>query len=516
MEELKELIYLIDLDRLKSGNHWQAWFEPDSKLEQLCLAVHQGRVNTDEEAAEYLYGSSKMVNKYYNVKKRLKERLTLIVAFMGVKKRDAPGRLACLKECMQNLSLCMALMSKKTPLTAIGMLENLLKQTLRYEFTDLSLNITSTLRVYYGTAEGNIAKHRQYNDLHRQLRADWQWEDDAERFFSELTVLQFDAKSMRQSILQNARNALHQLQAGLEVCNTFRFQLCARLIELQATQDNPEQMIRCCEATIEYLKTKPFDVKDALHTFYYHLITCHMRAKALDKVRILLDEYNFEFEEGTPVWFRLQEQAFLLAMRSKEYADALEIYQKVDTLAKQGTTFNTELWKIYEAYIQYLAGFNLIEGIKSTDIPAYRQTRLLNNTPVYSKDKRGMNISILIIQILFGLQKRDFGSIIDRIESIKKYCSRYLKNDANFRSNCFIRMLLMIPEGAFHQAAVSRRVEGLYKQLIAGPPASDDTTLTDPEIIPYEYLWDIILESLPTRRFDVEKTQKKRDEWVVG
>jgi len=87
---------------------------------------------------------------------------------------------------------------------------------------------------------------------------------------------------------------------------------------------------------------------------------------------------------------------------------------------------------------------------------------------------------------------------IDRIEAIKKYCSRYLRQDDNFRSNCIIKLLLQIPEGSFHRQAVLRRA-GKYLEQLQSVPLEIAYQTHEIEIIPYEDLWEMTIDSLPNQ-----------------
>jgi len=119
----------------------------------------------------------------------------------------------------------------------------------------------------------------------------------------------------------------------------------------------------------------------------------------------------------------------------------------------------------------------------------------LNSVPLFSKDKRGLNIPILIIQILFMIVKKDYDQSIDRIEAIKKYCTRYLVKDKNFRSNCFINMLLQIPMAGFRRSEVKRKAKKYLDQL-ESTPLEFSNQASEIEIIPYEDLWGFIIESI--------------------
>lgn len=106
-----------------------------------------------------------------------------------------------------------------------------------------------------------------------------------------------------------------------------------------------------------------------------------------------------------------------------------------------------------------------------------------------------MNISVLIVQILYAVAEKDYKKSSDRIEGIEKYCSRYLKDESTFRSNCFIKMLLQAPQANFHREATRRKAERYAKQLLTMPLDAANQA-HEVEIIPYEQLWEMALESL--------------------
>lgn len=115
--------------------------------------------------------------------------------------------------------------------------------------------------------------------------------------------------------------------------------------------------------------------------------------------------------------------------------------------------------------------------------------------PIYRQDKRGANISILILQILFLLHQKKYNAIIDRAESLRQYTYRYLRRDDTFRSHCFIRMLLTLPECSFNKTAVLRKADKYWQQLQA-MPLNVAKQSAEIEIVPYETLWEFVLEEL--------------------
>lgn len=119
----------------------------------------------------------------------------------------------------------------------------------------------------------------------------------------------------------------------------------------------------------------------------------------------------------------------------------------------------------------------------------------LRSVPLFSKDKRGMNVPVLIIQMLIYISEKNYDAFIDRIDAIKKYSGRYLRMQDAYRSSCFIKMLVTISKNNFHPQAIARQALPL-KEKLAKTPLDVSPQAYELEIIPYELLWDLIMKAL--------------------
>ena len=82
------------------------------------------------------------------------------------------------------------------------------------------------------------------------------------------------------------------------------------------------------------------------------------------------------------------------------------------------------------------------------------------------------------------------------MEAIEKYCSRYLKQNETFRSSAFIKALLQIPAAAFRPDQVTAKAQKFIDQLRSQPLEVAYQT-HEIEIIPYEHLWEMAVDTLP-------------------
>ena len=145
-----------------------------------------------------------------------------------------------------------------------------------------------------------------------------------------------------------------------------------------------------------------------MQIFYYNLITCYLQLREFEKGRVIIERCQTLVEPGSFNWFKLQELFFLLAMHTAHYEAAAQVLEQVmDDPRFENQSFQiTEVWKIYQAYVHFLIKVGklpLSASPSSQRNSKFKLGKFLNETPVFSKDKRGMNIPILIVQILYAL-----------------------------------------------------------------------------------------------------------------
>ncbi len=505
MRELIELVNVLNVQRLKADGLWGIIMEPNSKLEQLYNAIAEGKVRSDEEAITLLYPPPQKSAAYPSLKNKLKERLTDTVFLLDFHEPGYTDRQKAFFECNKKWAAASVLLSKNAKIIGIDILENLLRHTTLFEFTDLTLSILYSLRLHYGTIAGDQKKYTNYRDMYKQYQAMSLMENEAEELYTHLVSHYVGSKATKELIGEKAREYYERIAPNLASTDSFRLHLCGRLIQtiIYTSRNDYAATAEVCEDAIRFFEQKQFESKLPLQAFYYQLVVCYTQMRAFDKGQQIISRYQSIFDEGSFNWFKLQELYLLLSMHTQHYTDAWRCHQSV----VQHARFESqppqirEMWKIYGAYVHYLRQAGKVEGVE--DLPEagkFRMGKFLNEIPTFSQDKRGMNIPILIVQILFLISEREYAQAIDRIEAIEKYCSRYLKQNDTFRSSCFIKMLLQMPAASFHQEAVFRKAQKHLEQLQSMPLEIANQT-HEIEIIPYEDLWTMAMENLQNQIF---------------
>ena len=186
-------------------------------------------------------------------------------------------------------------------------------------------------------------------------------------------------------------------------------------------------------------------------------------------------------------------------MHTENYINAAGIYFKVVNHPRFPYTSENrqEKWKIFEAYLNYIFETEGLDRslLQNNKKRKFRLLRFLNEVPNFTKDKKGFNVSILIIQVLYLLEKGEYDAIINRSEALNVYCSRYLRKDESFRSSCFIKMLLVMEKEDFKYDRTKVMALKYFKKMVEYAEM-EGNEVQDWEVIHYETLWQKVLNRL--------------------
>lgn len=496
MHDLIELTGSLPWGKLKSTPVWDTILEPGSKMSRLFDLAHQKLADTDEKAAEALYGSSEAISKLHSLKNKLKERLLDAVFLLDYNEPNYTDRQKAHFECNKKWATAMMLLSKKVHQAGIELLEQLLRRTRHFEFTELSMNALYYLRLHYGTVAGDPKKYEQYRDLYRQYQAVWMMENEAEEGYTSFISRCVVGQTERDEAAEQAKASFDNIEPFLKQCDSFRLHLSGRLLQLQvySSRGDHRKVADLCEEAIRFFKAKPYESPLPMQAFYYQLVVSCVQLRDFGRGQAVIRQHHDIYQEGTFNWYKVQELYFLLALHTQHYDDAFDTCERVSQhagLQKQPAQIR-EMWKVYEAYAHLL-----VRARRTDRLPArpFRRGKFLNEIPEFSKDKRGMNIPVLVVQLLFDIADKRHDACIERVEALEKYASRYLKKQDHFRSNCFLKMILQLPAAAFHREAAVRKAERFLTQL-KEMPLEIANQPHELEIIPYEDLWNITLDLL--------------------
>ncbi|MEM6319955.1 MAG: hypothetical protein AAF960_19945, partial [Bacteroidota bacterium] len=265
--------------------------------------------------------------------------------------------------------------------------------------------------------------------------------------------------------------------------------------------NNHEKVVEVCQQALHYFESNSnVRSSSSIAVFCIEIIISCISLKNFDLGEKIYRK-SVEFTQvGSINWFLTLDGYVLLCFHTKRYEDVYQILHLATSNKKYKLlpVQYQEIWKVYDAYINFLIEAEQLTIDKRENIKNFRVGKFLNEVPQYSKDKLGINISILIIHILFLLYRKKRDAIVERVDALTQYSYRYLIKDETYRSNCFIKMLAKMVKASFHKNATKRTTKKLYERLASTPLATKGQS-QHVEIIPYEDLWELVLQKLVNR-----------------
>ena len=500
MKELVELVEILNPNKLKEVASLRDVSNSNTRIAQLYNTLYEERELSEELLVERLFGQGDRHRSNYNrIKRQLKERLINSLFLVDANKAKYLTMAQAHNWCYKNTAAVKILLGKKARNSAISIAEETYKVAEKFEFTDVLLNLSKDLRVHYGNVGADEKKYLYYNQKTKYYTEVFLAELKAEEYFSELSNTFAVSKSSKSEFKEKAKIYAEELELILKRFHSYRLNLFGYTVIAYYYEMSHDYLntIDTCDMALNYFESRNHLAnKTARYTFYFRKVASLILLGQLEKALITTETCLVLEKPGLHNWYITQIYRFIIFLHSKQYTKTYDVYKEAiehPNFTKQYPSVK-ETWYIYEAYTYFFFLKNAIDVPLNDRLKKFRLNKFLNEIPGYSKDKRGMNISVLILQILFLLHQKEYGKIIDRVEALRTYTHRYLRKDATFRSNCFIKMLLQLPNANFHKAAVERKTADLRKKLSSVGIINNQSA--EVEIVPYEVLWEFVLDSL--------------------
>jgi len=499
MDILKDLIKLLKKHRTHYRDDTGLPTNKDSKIFKLVEGLSDGSFQDEDSAAQVLYGTDASHINFKRLKYRLQDRLLNSLLLIDPEKLFTSRAERDYFMVNQIQTIC-GILGRLGERKLIYTLAKSGLQKAKLAFNPYAgLNLAIQLRIHASNI-GDVKKMHLYNSEVKYFQKYLNSEIRLSTMFIEYKTLVQDPKTelhQVKEILNPFLDELKKIKTDYSprcVYYAYYLYLNDRLIN----RDIPGTIERCREG----LKMmEPFNYPNFEGLFHSSMIEGHIILKEYEAGKAIifsrLEEKNLSnYNHLSNIYYYA---TLCLATEKYEHlGEALQLF-KEHNIDKSPISFFKENFIIFEMLYSILV---LLDKIKPT-YPVkskIRITKFVNDLPAFSKDKKGANTLILFVQFLLLLIKKDYGTIIDRVDNLKAYDQKYLRKEDSFRINCFLRMILLIPKHNFHPIAVQRHAEPYLKKLAKHKENSWNWKDTNVETIPYENFWKLFIEVLEKNR----------------
>jgi len=499
VDKLREIINLLDLNKIKSIEIIDSKTKTDTKLMQLYNGIREGKLVNDNDAKEHLYSNSSNNNAYYKLKHTLRERLLNTIFFIDAKTSKNSDIHNAHLNIQKITSLVQILLTKGLKQNAIYMAKKGLKISKIYEFTEERLILARILRFHDAIMSGNEIAFQKYDAIVNKSTDLLRSEVKVEGLFFQILILYVNDKSTKPYVYDTTTKYLEEL-AGykpMEPSANWIYHYTMVSVAKYMSINDYAETLTICDNALEKIRSLPFKHTKSIVNISSQAITCCIQLKLYKKGEKNIMIGLEIIESGMFNWFKYKELYLTLCFHTCHYSKAWEIFNEVifHKKFKNLPAGVREVWKIYEAWLYFFIKAGKITPNQEIKTKKFRITRYGNDVPIFFKDKRGLNVPILISQIALLLQQEKYDIVIDRMDAIAKYKDRYLDKAHNFRSNVFIRMLLTIPKADFKQKLVTKKA-AKHRLMLDEISLDLANQSADIEILPYEDIWEVLLEQL--------------------
>lgn len=491
MRDIQEIIQLVSVrgaSELKSNSER----EDGTLYDQLLNGIRTGTFTTDEVAAEALYGDKNAKAKFKTLKSRLKDLLLDNILLMKVDPRKQSPYNILIHQSIKNFCSARLLLLNGASQSGIVLMKKALILSDRAETTGLSvlcLQFLSIMASVYGENR-NFEKYKtQALNAVKLYGAEIEAESiENESRIRMLRQIGFNKKLS--DMIETNFNRLNELSNNNRSSNIRWNYFRVGFIHYSYV-GNYEKLLQLAQEAEVFNKSKKelYSLGRGGELSLMQLAS-YLQLKRYKQGSEHAEKCKGYFVKGTYNWFVYTENYLIFELNTRTYEKALEIFTEAMKHPRMKTLppDRQEKWKIFEAYLYYM----LPPVLRPQN---FKVLRFLNEVPLYSKDKAGFNVAINIIQILLMIQERQFDKLIDKAESLKMYRSRYIKEDEDFRSNCFVKMLLIMIRCDFDPEETKREASGYFKKMQSYGEKSG-RHFDAMEVVPYEVLWENVMEDI--------------------
>jgi hypothetical protein len=501
MKILKQYIEVVDFFKVKKQELNTLIGDDTTKVRQFFEGINADIWQNEDEAAAALYGEEFNAShlSFRVLKSDLKKRLQFLMGGVFDFKQD--DKMTAFQQAYyittRQQAVLKILNGRAKYLAAFDLAQTLCDLAVKFEFAEPVITAATILKRHYLTKVPDAKKYSYYKDLHEKYTRILEAEKMADDFFAEVISNFIENRTNKLSLKPIVDGYIQQLSPHKDIVDSFFFIYYAGMVEIWSwiIVNDYEQALLICDECISRLEQKAFRYDSGLLGLLHRKVICCMMLKRYEEGIEAIEKTYELIQPHTHNWFNNGILQIQLSFHTQDYKQAIK--KCIELVQSSGFDYQAktviEELKICEAYLQWLVTYDKIKVTKTEKeaLGAFRMTRIVNDLPTFSKDKKGMNIPILMLQVLWLLAEKRYDEFLARLDVLAKYKTRYLKEDENLRTNLIIKLLHQVPENGYDKRKILRKTEVLVKRL-----TDAQSTTYEIEVFPYNIYWNLLMDVL--------------------
>jgi len=428
-----------------------------------------------EEAATLFPSTGYFRKTYKNLKDRLLDGI-LLNSFKGLS-RVQEKHFQIRRRAMESTML-IHLEKKKA---GIKVAEETYYLAEKYGLIDVALAMSRELEVHYGSVELSTVKWKKFRTSTKKYRAYFDAECQAQSLFGELAHC-YQKKHSIAHIPEELKRLSLLCKNNKEL--RFRFYYYSVKNLYYRILEDTQQIIANCREAILFFENIKVDLSYLMKwSFAYQLLPIYIQQGSYGKSELMVNKCLSYCIKGTYNWHLTLFYKVVSGFYSNKPAISLQACLQAKSVTKKfDSQAISERWKLIEAYLSF---FSKLGKINYTT--KFRLYRFLNEV----KFTNSLNLMIIeLLTLLINGKKKMYMQRSERIEDVIQ------ANRGYPRAAYFLRMLRAVELGDYNRIRVSIHAKKHVGLLTHSKNKKLSLSIYDTEPVPYEILWESVLEFL--------------------
>ena len=490
MKELNKLVEIINT-RIR-GNitmlDLTGEIEDPSKEQQLYNGILAGEYETDEDAAEHMYDTDPTDQRFRMLKSRLRQKLYNLLYYVDFKDSKLNPVFQYEQECFDYVHKARILFKNGEFDMAEKQINKALAVSRDAEFNKITVECLEIFRAIFSDQCKPTDLSRVIDEM-KGLRTVICDEEEAMDLYANQRMLLNKSLHSRRNNVDSTKEVVDQLEELWKRSGSYNiFEIYYKLnILYHELRGDFREIITITAMTDEMLSKRQLN-KIRFDTRFNHFIRTYAHLRDGDYVEGMESAIvgKKHIDKASRNWFAHMENYFLLAMHSKDYNLAGNIVDEVEenSFINKLTPPLRAKWKLYRGYANLLT-----PGKQASD--GLRFEKLKQKCQPYKKSHRILYTSVLLLEVLDLVKKGKYESVGDVMSGLELYFFEYLNDPGkNPREKLLFKLLRLMIE-SFDAEELDKKGKKYADKLVEKTP---DDPMSEPELIPYEVLWQEVLQ----------------------
>jgi hypothetical protein len=469
----------------------------NSKFNEFYEALMANKLKNDRDAAALLYDCAPTDDKYRQIKSRFRKRLLNTLFFLDINLPNTSNYDRAYYSCNKDWTLVKILLSNGADHTAATLASQILTIALKFKFADVIVNCSRILRAH-AVSEDDEKMYEQYDQHSKQFQDVLDAEIRSEELFQRV-IMNYHKPQERNDLSEKIDTYCEALRGLSDVYDSpiVIYNKYLVLAYRNEMMEDYNAVVEVCTEAENYITSNPLYYQDdKVSTFQVKKMSAYLHLKDFANAKVDGERFLQKTPQGSDIWFELMEYYVLTALQTQNYLAALSILRKAKSHTRfpklQGATH--EKWNVIEVYLNYVVE---TQAQKNPTFLAQRSKtfkigKFLVDPIIFPKEYRILTIQMIIAQVLFLLEKKNFPAATERIEKLKLYATRQLKREEHFRAIQFIRLIQQLPKSDYNTEEFGNVDK--YLTRLSNSPMQYRGLIHELEFMPYETLWEMMVE----------------------